>query len=198
VIVTRNEFDEMLKIVADVTGRTLTDRTKEFYYQQVRTVEAGTLRQAINVFASRGHFPAANELLVECGYSPVRTREERHAYEERKQLAKEKNEQSPSGTTTPENTFGCWSFEVRKVTDSEQEARTEFANTKADRLVRNGWTVLSEDFHECVTEVSEGKRNRASKMWKMIFHCYKPEPEPPKIIDKKAKAANDWDPYEQS
>lgn len=92
-----------------------------------------------------------------------------------------------------ETQFGDWSFEFRKVTESEVEARIEFAKLRAERIDRNGWKVFSEDFYKCLAENPDGRGKHPPTMFKLILHCRKPEPTPPEKYRRKEKSLSDRD-----
>lgn len=173
--VTKNELNDMLQFAADVSGRSITEQLKNFYFTQMRTIDCAKVRDAFSVFASKGHFPTVNELLIECGYSSIRTRDERSHAENRREKAKAEN-LAPCGSAGLEKVFGEYTWEHRIVTESEQDAREEFTKIRNEQLERAGWKILSEDFYKCRTEVDEGKRQRGAKMFKMMWHCFKQEP----------------------
>lgn len=172
--------------MADITGKPFAERTKEFFYQNIKHVDSRSIRDAAQIFAAKGHFPTLNEFLIECGYRPLKTKTETRDLEHKIERAKALN-QEHSSSITPENAFGDMSWEVRVVTESDVDANHKFEEARA-RLHRAGWKITGETQHECQTEVGEGRKVRGARLMKIIFSSTKPEPEIPKFVDRKTRS----------
>lgn len=87
--------------------------------------------------------------------------------------------------------YGRWSFECRAKSEMQVNARDEFKSCR-DKLRANGWIIKEEDEHECVDDSSGRKKT----LHKIIFHCFRADPEAPPPVrytgpDRMCLAANE-------
>jgi len=128
-----NQFSDLVKDLAEITGKQITDRTIKTYWHSLFKVDASRLRETFKVFAAKGKWATINEWLQECGYRTEETRQERYEATTQEQLidVKTKSPMVESGEMT-------WMFEAE--TESETQADLLFAQ-KERQLKAQGWTV---------------------------------------------------------
>jgi hypothetical protein len=127
------QFSDLMKDLAEVTGKQITDRTVKTFWNTLFKVDASRLRAAFKVFSARGRWATINEWLQECGYQPEETRLERYESQTQEQLI-----DVPTKSPMVESGEMTWMFEAE--TESETQADLLFAE-KERQLKAQGWMV---------------------------------------------------------
>lgn len=128
-----SQFSDLMKDLAEITGKQMTDRTIKTYWNSLFKVDAPRLREAFKVFAAKGKWATINDWLQECGYRPQEARSDQSTEEPQQPLIDVPNKR-------PEDESGemTWMFEAE--TESETQANIVFA-AKERQLKANGWTI---------------------------------------------------------
>lgn len=163
------QFSDLMKDLAEITGKSITDRTIKTYWQELFKVSAADLRKAFKVFAAKGKWATLNEWLQECGYKPQETRLESYLAAQEQTLIDvlTKNPMVESGEMT-------WMFEAE--TESETQADILFTE-KERQLVAQGWTVRGTTTNRARTK-PEGKAPSKTVFVK-FWDCIKVQPYTP-------------------
>jgi len=173
--VSKDELENWLQVCADVAKVTINQKMKEFYWRNLHRVDNDKVRDAINLFGIRGHFPTVQELLVECGYFAPRSQAEREEQERRQEAMKKSDEITDDPEKTPAKISGNWTWYADKITHSRQEAEAFFQEVQRDHLEPHGWTVHERTINDFWKEITEGKRSYRAQGFRCFFHSTKPE-----------------------
>jgi hypothetical protein len=161
-----NQFSDLLKDIAEITGEQITDRTIKTYWHALFKIDASRLRETFKVFAAKGKWATINEWLQECGYRTEATRQERYEASTPEQLidVKTKSPMVESGEMT-------WMFEAE--TESETQADLLFSE-KERQLKAQGWTVRGTTTNRARTR-PEGKAP-SKTIFVRFWDCIKVQP----------------------
>jgi hypothetical protein len=76
----RTQFERSLKSLAELTGKTHPSETVlNFFWSRLKHVAPEVAGEAFAYFAERGKWPTVGEFLRECGYEPIRGRDEKES-----------------------------------------------------------------------------------------------------------------------
>ena len=162
-------FSDLLKDLAEITSKPITDRTIKTYWQELFKVSAADLRKAFKVFAAKGKWATINEWLQECGYKPQETRLEAYQAAQEQTLI-----DVPTKSPMVESGEMTWMFEAE--TESETQADLLFAE-KERQLKAQGWTVRGATTNRARTK-PEGKAP-SKTVFVRFWDCIKVQPYTP-------------------
>lgn len=133
---TKEEFEQVISILSELSRVSLMDRAKQFYWAHIRHIPYDEIKPAINLFCSRGKMPTVEELLRECGRTGVQDAEERLMEEATPEFLKK----SPKSSI--DNALGHLTvcIDANDVQDNE-EAEVTISNKIAE-LCAKGWIVI--------------------------------------------------------
>jgi hypothetical protein len=166
----QSQFTEIMKDLAEITGKPMTDRTSRTYWHALFNVDGQRLRDAGRVFMAKGKWATINEWLDECGYAQKQTRREQYeSYREEK--PSEQNDGIRSIDIKAEGSHGdmiC--FRETFEGPSEVEANLHFSR-KERELFANGWHIQETEKLDAMTKPE--KNAPAKKLWIRCYWCRK-------------------------
>lgn len=158
---TEQQFIAGFKRMSEVCGRPITDGTTSFYWEKVKTAEAGKLAAALSLFATRGKWPTLENLMSEIGIVPPMSSRERAEYQRRQENA------TPPPTDRLDdmkNRYGVWVFETFDLPGQSSKA-----NQMRAELHENGWKIDQEEVMENLEKESGDKVKTLQKVKKTRF-----------------------------
>jgi hypothetical protein len=169
----RDEFAKQIRFMAEVCNKSLTDNIISFYYSRLKYVPDEVLKEALAVFAERGHFPTCGAVLRECGFEELPDRETRQARVE--------NSSQPDIPTWPEvkrgeelkkflkNEYVEFQRPVEKIKDvcAEFERNCKEINVTVERQwEKEGWL-----------DYQHGRRNAKMRVYSVMYRVVPPKRE---------------------